>query len=164
MYDGEKLQILLQKNKNIKLKDAISYSMMDPTDGFKFLISIKNDVDLEAYAMYVRILTQTDTQDVPLEVLLKAYEGLKQEDLMSKEEIDKLASLPDELTIYRGTDSSEYPPRISWSLLESKARTFENGRMYKAIINKKDIFAYYSSNGDEEEIIAHVTDNYDVIF
>ena len=57
MYDGEKLQILLQKNKNIKLKDAISYSMMDPTDGFKFLISIKNDVDLEAYAMYVRILT-----------------------------------------------------------------------------------------------------------
>ena len=164
MYDGERLQMLLQKEKNYRLKEAISYLMMDPTEGFKFLIAIRNEVDLEAYAMYVRMLTQTNTHDVPLEMLLKAYEGLKQEDLMSKEEIDKLAELPEELTIYRGTDALEYPPRISWSLLESKARTFENGQMYKATINKSDILAYYSSNGDEEEIIAHVTDNFDDIF
>ena len=164
MYDGERFQMLLKKEKNYGLKELIYYHIMDPTKGFKTLIDIRNEVDLEAYAMCVRMLTQTDTHDVPLEMLLKAYEGLKQEDLMSKEEIDKLAKLPEELTIYRGTDALEYPPRISWSLLESKARTFEHGHMYKATINKSDILAYYSSNSNEEEIIAHVTDNFDDIF
>lgn len=59
MYDGERLQMLLQKEKNYRLKESISYLMMDPTEGFKFLIAIRNEVDLEAYAMYVRMLTQT---------------------------------------------------------------------------------------------------------
>lgn len=164
MYDGERLQELFKNEKNLALKECIMHLMMDPTEGFNYLISLRNDVDLEAYAMYVRILTQTNTQGVPLEILLKAYEGLRQEDLMSKEEIDKLSDMPEELIIYRGTDALEFPPRISWSLLERKARTFENGQMYKAKINKKDILAYYSSNGDEEEIIAHVTDDFDDIF
>ena len=164
MYDGERLQELFKNEKNLPLKNCIMRLMTDSTDGFNYLISLREKVDLEAYAMYVRMLTQTNTHGVPLEILLKAYEGLKQEDLMSREELDKLASLPDELVIYRGTDALEFPPRISWSLLESKARIFENGQMLKAVVNKKDILAYYSSNGDEEEIIAHITDNFDDIF
>lgn len=163
MYDGERLQELFKNERNLPLKDCIMRLMMDPTEGFNYLISLRDNVDLEAYAMYVRMLTQTNTHGVPLETLLKAYDGLRQEDLMSEEEIEKLAAMPDELTIYRGTDALEFPPRISWSLLERKARIFENGQMYKAVINKKDILAYYSSNGDEEEIIAHVTDNFDDI-
>ena len=163
MFDGEKLQILLQKEKNIILKDLFSYKFSNPAEKFEFLISIRHEVDLEAYATFVRMLTQMNTQNVPLEVLLKAYEGLKPNDLMCKDEIDRLLALSDELTIYRGTDASEYYPRISWTLLESKARTFENGRLYRAIVNKRDIFAYYSINTNEEEIIAHVTKNFDVI-
>lgn len=163
MYDGERFTELLQLEKNVKLKEVSSRVVQNPTDGFNFLISLRTEVDLEAYAMYVRTVTQLDTQGVPLEVLLKAYDGLKQEDLMSKEEIEKLAAMPDEFTIYRGTDAQEFPPRISWSLLEEKAREFENGRMYKAVINKKDIIAYYSSNSDEEEIIAHVTEKLSIL-
>ena len=164
MLDFERLPELFKDERNLPLKDCINRLMMDPTEGFNYLILLRNNVDLEAYAMYVRMLTQANTQGVLLETLMKAYEDLRQEDLMSEEEIEKLAAMPDVLTIYRGTDALEFPPRISWSLSEEKARKFENGQMYRAVINKKDILAYYSSNCDEEEIIAHVTDNYDDIF
>lgn len=160
MYDGKKLNILLQNKRNARLCETLSASK-NPTERFNFLISLRNEVDIEAYAMFVRILTQKDTHHVPLEILLKEYDGIKQDLLMSKEEIDKLALLPDKLIIYRGTDLFEYPPRISWSLIESNARMFENGQLYRAVVNKREILAYYSSNSDEEEIIAHVTDNFE---
>ena len=138
MYDGELLQKLLEKEHNKVLKEVLS--CFDATEKFEKLISVREKVDKEAYAMYVRFAIQTNTHDVPLEMLLDALKGLKQDDLMSKEEIDKLSKMPEILTIYRGTDPMEYPPRISWSLLEEKARWFDQGQMYKATINKNDIF------------------------
>ncbi|CUX69948.1 hypothetical protein BN3590_03796 [Clostridium sp. C105KSO15] len=158
MYDGELLQKLLNDEKNKVLKEVLS--LFESKERFEKLLSIRAQVDKTAYAMYVRMVIQMDTHRVPLEMLFEALNELKQEDLMSEEEITKLNAMPEMLIIYRGTDANEYPPRISWSLLEDKARWFEQGKMYKAIINKHDIYAYFCSNGDEEEIIAHVTDNF----
>ena len=161
MYDGELLQELLKKENNKVLKEI--WSCSNCTERFEKLLSIREKVDKIAYAMYVRMAIQFDTHGVPLETLLLVLDGLSQKDLMSKEELDKLADMPEILTIYRGTDIYEFPPRISWSLLKNKACWFEQGKMYKAEINKQEIFAYFCSNGDEEEVIAHVTDNFDSI-
>lgn len=161
MYDGELLQELLKEEHNQILKRIII--CFDSTEKFESLLAVREQVDKAAYAMYVRMAIQTDTHDVPLELLLKVLDGLKQEDLMSKEELEKLEQMPDVLTIYRGTDACEFPPRISWSLNKETARRFDSGQMYKAMINKKDIYGYFSCNGDKEEIIAHVTDNFDDI-
>lgn len=162
MYDTFLLKILLNKEKNKPLKRIIT--IIDATEKFKQLIAIRTKVDKAAYAMYVRMAIQMDTYGVPLEILLEALDGLKQEDLMSKKELKKFKVVPDMITIYRGTDAGEYPPRISWSLLEGKARIFEHGQMYKAVISKRDIYAYFCENSDEEEIIAHVTNNFEDIF
>lgn len=161
MYDTFLLKILLNKEKNKPLKRIIT--IIDATEKFKQLIAIRTKVDKAAYAMYVRMAIQMDTYGVPLEILLEALDGLKQEDLMSKKELKKFKVVPDMITIYRGTDAGEYPPRISWSLLEGKARIFAHGQMYKAVINKNDVYAYFCDNSDEEEIIAHVTEHYENI-
>lgn len=161
MYDCELLAELLNKEKNQILRSVIM--IPDSTEKFEKLISIRDSVDPNAYAMYVRMALQIDTHSVPLDVLLKALQGLTQEDLMSSDEITKLQNMEDMLTIYRGTDYFECPPRLSWSLLYDKARDFSHGKMFKTSINKHDIIAYFCCNGDEEEIIAHVTDNYECI-
>lgn len=162
MCDACLLQRLIKKENNQELKKIIT--IYDSTEKFKKLISIRSQVDRTAYAMYVRMAIQMDTHGVPLEILLEALKGLEKEDLMSKKEIKKLKAMPDILTIYRGTDAREDSPRISWSLSEKRARIFAHGQMYKADVNKHDIYAYFSENSDEEEIIAHVTDNYEKTF
>lgn len=161
MYDGELLQELLQKGNNKVLKEI--WACSNCTERFEKLLSIRDQVDKTAYAMYVRMAIQFDTHRVPLKTLLLVLDGLTQEDLMTREELDKLEEMPENLTIFRGTDRNEFPPRISWSLSEHKARWFYQGQMYKALINKQDIYAYFCSNGTEEEIIAHITNNFDEI-
>jgi hypothetical protein len=163
MFNTKRLIKLLKKKNNATLKESMAYSADTPVKGFQYLISIRDTVDLEAYAMYVRMLTQADTDGVPLEVLLEAYRGLAQNDLMSIGEIQKLDMLPEQLVIYRGTDPSESVPRLSWSLSKETAEIYRRGRMFRARISKKDILAYYCENCDEEEIIAHVTGDYEVI-
>lgn len=161
MFDEEKLTRLLRIPKNQDLKRINTY--FDSKEKFDYLLSIKNKVEKDAYAMFTRIAIQTDTYGVSIETLLKVLEGLTQRDLMTKEEICKLEKKPEMLTIYRGTDPDEYPPRLSWSLMEDKARQYDQGQMYRALINKNKIFAYFCSNTNEEEVIAYVTDSFDDI-
>lgn len=126
---------------------------------------LRGKVDIEAYCHYVRILTQTDTDGVPKETLLKAYEGLKFTDVMYEEEYAEWEKLPDIITLYRGTPVMEYPPRISWSLDESVARKYSQGQMYKAIIPKDNIMGFYTKNTYEKEVIADVPNgSFDDIF
>lgn len=87
--------------------------------------------------------------------------------VMDSLEREKLASLPDEIKIYRGMTVSEFKSRmfgISWTLDPKVAHffAFEYGRnfttngeekmIHEMIISKKDVFAYLAS-GKEEEII-----------
>lgn len=50
-----------------------------------------------------------------------------------------------------------------WSLDRDTAMRYYNGRLFRAIVNKQDIFAYFSLNSDEEEIVAYVTEGYEII-
>lgn len=161
MYSADRLKELLEKDNNKILKEVLLKD--EAIDKFKYLIMLKKQVDLEAYAMYVRILTQMDTEDVPLEILEDAYAGLEKKDVMAKEELERFEELPQMITIYRGTTSLENPPRISWSLKRQVAERFAIGYLYKATIDKDSIWAYYCSNNDEEEIITRVLNGYKLI-
>ena len=113
--------------------------------------------------MYVRMVLQFDTHGLLFETILEALNGLKQEDLMHQSEIDKLSEYPELLTIYRGTDISENTPRIFWSLSAEIAMSHYQGRLFRATVNKHDIFAYFCCNCNEEEVLALVTDNFTIL-
>ncbi len=166
MLNKDRLEKLMKKDINFPLKECISVlTMGTPQAAFEELIRIRDHVDKEAYCLYVRILTQTNTHGVDINTMLLAYKDLEFTDVMYEEEIKMWEALPDEITIYRGTDYYEYPPRICWSLEESKARKFYQGQMFKGVISKNDILGLYCSNTDEMEIIAVVPEGkYDDIF
>mgnify|MGYP000855781100 CR=1 FL=1 len=78
----------------------------------------------------------------------------------STEDNERLDNLPDEVTIYRGV--TEYNKNmvkgLSWSLSLDTARWFahrfrENGHVYKATINKKDVLALYTDRNESEVVV-----------
>lgn len=65
---------------------------------------------------------------------------------------------------YRGTQNpSERMPRLSWSLKKEVAHNFGPSHIFKTSVPKDSVIAYYSKGGDEEEILAIVTDNFEII-
>lgn len=84
---------------------------------FQKLISLKNRIP---EALYGRILTSmyiTDTEEVDIETLKRSFEGISREALMYDEDLEKYKTMPETITIYRGTQNpSERMPRLSWSL------------------------------------------------
>ena len=141
MYDGKLLNKLLERKNNMPIKEV--YDCIIPQERLEKLLTLRPHVDKSAYAMYVRIVLQFDTHGLFDKTILEALNGLKQEDLMHQSEIDKLSEFPEQLTIYRGTDISENTPRIFWSLSKDIAMSHYNGRLFRAIVNKHDIFAYF---------------------
>lgn len=161
MYDGELLSKLLERETNAPLKELFGY--VDSQERLEKLLSLRPYIDRAAYAMFVRISLQFNTKGMLSETILDALNGLKQEDLMHQSEIDKLSEFPEQLTIYRGTDVFENAPRIFWSLSEEIAMSHYQGRLFRAIVNKHDIFAYFCCNCNEEEVLALVTNNFTIL-
>ncbi len=132
--------------------------------GFRKLISIKHAIPEKFYGAILRVMALNDTDEVQDETLKEAYKGISREALMEVEELNALNEMPNDITIYRGTqDSSELVPRLSWSLDENRALRFASAHLFKAVISKDKVLAYYLAGG-EEEIVTIVTDNYQIIF
>ena len=86
-------------------------------------------------------------------------------DSKTQEEIDeinnKLSSLPDEVTIYRGGNSASVPydEAYSWSLDINVAnffaarRGYSDGYIATATVNKNDILDYFPNNSEKEILV-----------
>lgn len=110
-------------------------------------------------------LVVTDTDEVLMDTLIEAFSGVDRKDIMFEEDLIKYEAFPDKITIYRGSQNpNEEKPRISWSLLRKVAMNFGPAHMFQATILKEDVIAYFSKNGDEEEILAVVGDNFEKIY
>lgn len=157
MFDGLLLQELIKKENNMPLKQILGYPTAE--ERIEKLLEIKPYADKDAYAMYVRMVIQVDTHNVQLEDLLDVLYGLKPKDLMYKCELEEFEKLPDELTIYRGTNVFEKQPRISWSLSKDTAMRFYNGKLFTAIVDKNDVFGYFTHNCQEREILAYIKES-----
>ncbi len=157
MFEDLLLQELIKEENNMPLTQIFGYSTVE--ERIEKLLEIKPYADKDAYAMYVRMVIQVDTHNVQLEALLDALHGLKPKDLMCKCELEEYEKLPDELTIYRGTNVFEKQPRISWSLSKDTAMQYYNGKMFTAIVNKNDVFGYFTHNCQEREILAYIKES-----
>lgn len=131
---------------------------------FQKLISLKDRIPEALYGCILTKMYIMDTDEVDIETLKKAFAGVSREALMCDEDIEKYKAMPEIITIYRGTqDPSERMPRLSWSLKKEVARNFGPSHIFKTSIPKDAVIAYYSKDGDEEEILATVTDNFEII-
>ncbi len=132
---------------------------------FEKLISVKKKIPSELYATVLSILYCTDTEDVKYDTFVSAFEGTECSELMYANDLEKLKIMPNEIVIYRGTqDQNEIVPRLSWSLKYETAKRFGTSHLFKAKIKKEQVIAYYSKNGDEEEILAFVSKDFEMIY
>ena len=133
-------------------------------EAFQKLISLRGKIPEGLYGRILTCMYLMDTDEVNIETLKTAFSGVARETLMYDEDLEMYKVMPDTITIYRGTqDPSEKMPRLSWSLKQDVARGFGPSHMFKASISKARVIAYYSKGGDEEEILAVVTDNFEII-
>lgn len=132
---------------------------------FELLISERENIPSELYGSLLTYLYCSDTEDVQYTTLKNAFANTKREDLMCADDMIKFKAMPDEIEIFRGTqDINEQIPRFSWSLRKDVARNFGPAHMFRAIIKKEQVIAYYSKNGDEEEIIAQIDSGFETLY
>lgn len=87
--------------------------------------------------------------------------------LMDKAEYKFYKELPEEITVYRGTiKGARHLLGLSWTLDYEKAKWFatrwnKEGVIYKGIIRKEDVLAYFSRR-DESEVVIDVAKLVDV--
>lgn len=134
--------------------------MKNPVVAYSNLIDLKEKIPKDIYAFYLRYLFKINTHNVPTSVLLSAFNGVKKKSLMDRRELRKLRKLSDNITIFRGTDGYENESRLSWTLDENIARKFCTGQLFKAIISKKEIIAYFLNDSNENEIVVYLNKNY----
>lgn len=142
-----------------------STSPMDALPCYEYLESLRSLIPKELYAFNLRALLQFNTKNVSIEMRLRMLDGVSWEDIMYQDELDAINNFESEITIYRGTDSFEDTPGLSWALRKSIADSepFNRGKVFKAVIPKENILVYFAHEEDETEIIAYVTSGYTII-
>lgn len=164
---GEEMNTDEKFYKKLELYPKVKQTMLifDSVKQLKYLINLRrNGIPDDLYAAYLRFCIQMDTKDISLDLLHEAFEDITKEMIMYDSELKDFSELPEIITIFRGTDCNENPPRISWSLLEEKAKRFYNGKMFKAEIPKNSILALFSQNTDEKEVLVFLDSGYSVIY
>lgn len=81
--------------------------------------------------------------------------------VMNKEDLETFNALPDEFTIYRGTnrEESEDTPSLSWTIDREKAQWFadrfnhDNPKVLERTIKKEEVLAFYNGRGESEIIV-----------
>ncbi len=106
-----------------------------------------------------------NTANVSKELRLEMLNGVLWQDIMYQDELDAINSWNEPITVYRGADISEEIPGLSWSIYRHIAENtqFNQGRVFKANIQKNQILLYFAHYEDEGEIIANITDEYEII-
>lgn len=159
---------LAQENAYPAVRECISKStrMDDALPSYEYLYSLKDSIPKELYAYYFRRILQMNTANVSVELRLKMFEDVDQEDIMYQEELDAIKNeFGDTITVYRGAPANETVPGISWTKYKwvAEGSDFNRGKVFMATIPKSSILLYFAKEEDEGEIIARVTTGYKVI-
>ena len=98
--------------------------------------------------------------NVPKQKILKLFKRADRSSIMSKDEYDEYLSLDNQLVVYRGvTKLNEKKIKVfSWTLSYGKAKWFserfgEKGKVYSAVIDKNNIFAYFNRRNEDEVVV-----------
>lgn len=115
----------------------------------------------EYWRLLGEVWVDTEAPWVNLETWLQLFTASipQREHLMSSEERNDLASLPDILTAYRGV-SSQHAYGASWTLDYERAKRFANryggagGAILCGAVKKKDVLAHFTRRGEAELVVA----------
>ena len=130
-------------------------------ENFTNLLQEKQTMSKKEFGNLLAVMYNAKTDNAPVELLLQCFEGLKKWHLMDINELLVYWKMPQHITIYRGAFMTEKQPRLSWSLEESIARMYGEGKMFKTTICKKDIIAYFKN---EKEVVALVEQGYETYY
>lgn len=97
-------------------------------------------------------------KNVSVKESLQLFKKSNPDLIMDQNEKNYLNSLPDEVTIYRGTHTQNNSKALSWTANYDKAKWFanrfdEDGYILQATINKKDIVAFFNVRNEDELIV-----------
>lgn len=109
---------------------------------------------------WVRSENPNGDANVSKRELLSMFKQADKKALMTEEDYKRWESLDDTLTVYRGVTShnAKNIKALSWTLDEKTAEWFahrfdENGTVYQAQINKKDVYAYFGERCESEVVV-----------
>ena len=150
-----------------KINSATSYSQLLSLFRLNFLpaffklthLCLSADEYSEALA---RIWTTVEHPNLDINVkpkeFIKYFRSARKEKLMNEGEYQAYKELPDKITVYRGINDYGSKDGLSWSTDIKKAAWFavrfeNNPKLFKGVISKEDVFAYFSGRGESELVI-----------
>ena len=141
------------------------YMMTNKPYGLTFLKYAKPYLSKEDFSKilgdaWVRSENPNGDMNVSKKELLSMFKQADKKSLMTEEDYKRWQGLDETLTVYRGVTShnAKNIKALSWTLDEKTAEWFahrfdEDGTVYEAQINKKDIYAYFGERCESEVIV-----------
>jgi hypothetical protein len=141
------------------------YLMVNPSYSLTFFDFISSELSNKDFSTLLGdIWTNSEFTNMNANVtnskLLKFFKSTNNSDIMTESELDKFNSLDDKIIIYRGLTpfNKKNIKALSWTTSFNKAKWFANrfgddGVVYSAIINKKDILAFFDRKNEAEVIV-----------
>ena len=141
------------------------YAFINKPYGLTFLKFAEPHLSKEEFSKlladaWVRSENPNDDPNFTKRDLIAMFKRADKQALMTEEDYNRWQDLEKRITVYRGvTPHNEKNLRaLSWTLDAEKAEWFamrfgENGKVYQAEIDKKDVYAYFGGRGESEVIV-----------
>lgn len=129
---------------------------------FKYTKDFLSNEDYSKFLSTAWTYTEYPNNDanVSTRELLSYFKKADKSILMSKDELEAYNKLDDLIAVYRGVKPGAKVRALSWTTDKKVASWFadrykKRGKVYKGVIAKKDIFAYFLGRGEYEVVINH---------
>lgn len=141
------------------------YALLNKPYGLAFLKFVTPYLSSKDYAKlladaWVRSENPNMDKNFTKKELLDLFKKAVPTYLMTKDEYQTWKNLEQTVTVYRGVTTYNGFDRkaMSWTLDEEKAKWFaerfgENGKVYSAEIDKKDVYACFGCRGESEVVV-----------
>lgn len=166
VYDEEDLKEVRSMLKKIinTIKDYQNFSIIVNKPYlltfFKYTKDFLSNEDYSEFLSTVWTYTEYPNNDtnVTTRELVSYFKKSDKKILMSKDELEAYNKLDDLITIYRGVKPGAKVKALSWTTDKKVAKWFadryeKNGKVYKAVIDKKDVLAYFLSRNECEVVV-----------
>ena len=127
---------------------------------FKFTHKYMSEQDYAEFLSEMWTYVEFPNNDANISKLefIKLFEKANKDFLMTKDELQYIEQMPEEITIYRGLNGKASVKALSWTTDISKAEWFANrfggnGEVHSAKVNKRDILAYFTGRGESEVVV-----------
>lgn len=129
---------------------------------FKYTKDFLSNEDYSKFLSTAWTYTEYPNNDVNVSTreLIYYFKKADKNILMSKDELEAYNKLDDLIAVYRGVKPGAKVRALSWTTDKKVASWFadrykKRGKVYKGVIAKKDIFAYFLSRNEYEVVINH---------